>query len=93
VSGLSVVVDAGKAPGSRVQSVMVNGKQLDPSATYKVATNDYMVGGGDGYTALGSGKVLIDASAADLMATDVMNYVQQKGTISPAPEGRITINK
>jgi 2',3'-cyclic-nucleotide 2'-phosphodiesterase (5'-nucleotidase family) len=93
VSGLKVVVDVTKAPGARVQSVEINGQPLDKAKTYTVATNDYMVGGGDGYTALSSGKVLINASAANLMATDVMNYIQAAGAVTATVEGRIVINK
>jgi 5'-nucleotidase/UDP-sugar diphosphatase len=91
ISGMTVVADLKQAPGSRVVSVMVGDKPLDPSATYKVATNDYMLGGGDGYTAIGTGKVLINASAGNLMATDVMNYIQAAKTLSPKVEGRIVL--
>ena len=52
VSGLTVEVDATKPAGIRVTSVLVNGDALDPAIKYKVATNDYMMAGGDGYTAL-----------------------------------------
>ena len=57
VSGLKVVADVKKPAGSRVVSVMVGDKALDLAATYKLATNDYMLDGGDGYTALKGGKV------------------------------------
>jgi 2',3'-cyclic-nucleotide 2'-phosphodiesterase (5'-nucleotidase family) len=93
VSGLTVTVDANKAAGARVESVMIDGKPIDPAKTYKVATNDYMLTGGDGYTALSKGNVLIDKSAGNLMATDVMNYVEATGTVSPTVEGRIVIKK
>jgi 2',3'-cyclic-nucleotide 2'-phosphodiesterase (5'-nucleotidase family) len=93
VSGLVVDVDATKAPGARVVSVTVNGQPLDPAAKYKVATNDYMVGGGDGYTALSNGNVLIDASAAHLMASDVIDYITAAKNIAAKVEGRITIKK
>ncbi|GHV19139.1 metallophosphatase [Planctomycetales bacterium] len=32
-----------------VETVVVNGKPLDPQATYRVAINDFMAAGGDGY--------------------------------------------
>ena len=47
-----MVVDLKQPAGSRVVSVTVGDKPLDPAATYKVATNDFMLRGGDGYTAL-----------------------------------------
>jgi 2',3'-cyclic-nucleotide 2'-phosphodiesterase (5'-nucleotidase family) len=87
------VVDATKAPGARVQSVEINGEPLDPARTYTVATNDYMVGGGDGYTAFSNGTVLIDASAAHLMASDVIDYIAAAKNLDAKVEGRITIKK
>lgn len=89
VSGLKVVVDLRKSAGSRVVSVEVNGKPLDPNAKYKVATNDYMLNGGDGYTAFKGGKVLIDASAGKLMANSVIDYIQQTGKVDTKVDGRI----
>ncbi len=89
VSGLAFVYDPAKPPGSRVISVTVDGKPLDDAAVYRVATNDYMAGGGDGYAAFTKGKVLVDASAARLMATVVMDYVTAMKTVSPKVDGRI----
>jgi len=45
--------------------------------------------GGDGCASLKNGRSLIDASAATLMATTVMNYVEAKGSVAPKVEGRI----
>ena len=58
---------------------------------YTVATNDYVLGGGDGYASLKNGKVIIDAAGGTLMATMVMDYIAKRGTVSPKVEGRITI--
>lgn len=33
----------------KVTDVKINGRAIDPNAEYKVLTNDYMAGGGDGY--------------------------------------------
>ena len=93
VGGMTVTVDLTKAAGARVQTVTINGKPLDPAATYKLATNDYMIGGGDGYTAFSKGKVLVDPSAAHLMASDVIDYIQAKKTIDVKVDGRITLKK
>jgi 5'-nucleotidase/UDP-sugar diphosphatase len=90
VSGLTFTYDAAAPPGSRIVEVEVAGEPLDPSRIYTIATNDYVFGGGDGYEALSRGKALIDASAATLMASMVMDYVAAKGEVAPAVEGRIT---
>lgn len=89
VSGLTFSYDPSASSGSRVTEVNVGGKPLDAAATYKLATTDYMWGGGDGYKTLNKGKTLVDASGATLMATTVMNYITAKGTISPKVENRI----
>ena len=89
VSGLKIVVDLKQPPGSRVVSVMVGDKPLDPNATYKVATNDFMLKGGDGYTALAGGKVLIGPKQGSLMANDVINYITAAGKVDAKVEGRI----
>ena len=91
VSGLSFTFDAAKPAGERVVEVTVGGQPLDPAASYRVATNDYMLGGGDGYASLGKGVVIIDAAAATLMANTVINYITAiGGGVELEPEGRIT---
>jgi 2',3'-cyclic-nucleotide 2'-phosphodiesterase (5'-nucleotidase family) len=89
VSGLKAVVDLKQPAGKRVVSVEVNGKPIDLKATYKVATNDFMLNGGDGYTALSGGNVLIGARGGDLMANDVIDYVAKAGKADAKVEGRI----
>ena len=89
VSGIEFVYDPTAPAGSRIASVKINGTDLDPDAVYKVATNDYMLGGGDGYGALGGGNVLVNAGNGNLMANDVMEYVAGMGTVTSKVEGRI----
>jgi len=93
VSGLHFVYNPDKPVGSRVVAVQVGGKPLDPTATYRVATNDYMLQGGDGYSSLSKGKALIDASGGTLMATTVMGYITVKGAVAPEIEGRIVARR
>ena len=40
---------------------------------------------------LGNGKLLIDPSAAKLMANDVMVHVRNLGTVKTGIDGRLTI--
>ncbi|QYZ68511.1 bifunctional metallophosphatase/5'-nucleotidase [Neotabrizicola shimadae] len=89
VSGMAFVYDPAKEPGSRIVSVTVGDAALDPAKTYKVAVNDYILGGGDGYDALGAGVMLTNAGGGGLVAQDVMTYVEKSGTVSPKVEGRI----
>jgi 5'-nucleotidase / UDP-sugar diphosphatase len=89
VSGLTMVYDPAAPAGSRVSEVMVGGEPLDLDKVYKVATNNFILDGGDGYAALGGGNVLINAGNGNLMANDVIEYIEGAGKISVGVEGRI----
>ncbi|MER6689570.1 bifunctional metallophosphatase/5'-nucleotidase [Streptomyces minutiscleroticus] len=56
-SGLTYTLDLTKSGAERVvaDSVRLNGAAIDPSATYRVAMNSFLAGGGDGFTTLGQG--------------------------------------
>lgn len=89
VSGMSYVYDPTAPAGSRIVSVSVGGAELSPDTLYKLATNDFILAGGDGYSALGGGRVLINAGNGNLMANDVIDYVAKTGKVTAAVEGRI----
>jgi len=91
VSGLTMVYDPSAEAGKRVSEVMVAGAPLEAAKLYKVAVNDFILGGGDGYSALGGGKLITDTGAGALVATDVMTYVEKLGTVKPIVEGRIKL--
>lgn len=89
VSGLKIVADVKKPAGQRVVSVMVGDTPLDVAAAYKLATNDFMLGGGDGYTAFMGGKIMVDAHGGKLIANDLMVLIKKLGTVNAKVEGRI----
>ncbi|MFD4558548.1 bifunctional metallophosphatase/5'-nucleotidase [Streptomyces sp. NPDC058469] len=64
-SGLTYTLDLTKTGADRVvtDSIRLNGGAIDPAATYRVATNSFLAGGGDGFTTLGQGT-------GDLVGTD-----------------------
>jgi 2',3'-cyclic-nucleotide 2'-phosphodiesterase (5'-nucleotidase family) len=88
VAGLRLEYDPKAPAGRRVTKVTIGDQPLDPARTYKVATNDFMVSGGDGYAVLAKGKLLTDARAAQLMSNVVMAYIQRKGMVAPELDGR-----
>jgi 5'-nucleotidase len=50
ISGLSYLWDPQQPPGSRIVAICDAARQpLDPARRYRVATNDFLVGGGDGF--------------------------------------------
>ncbi len=89
VSGMSFAFDPSAPAGSRVSEVMVGGAPIEMDKLYRVATNDYMLGGGDGYSALGGGKVIVNAANGNLMANDVIEYIASTGKVTVGVEGRI----
>ena len=89
VSGMAFRFDASKPPGSRVAGVTVGGEPLDPSRTYRLATNDFLGRGGDGYDMFAGAPRLIDAAAGTLMAAQVIDAIAAAGEIAPRAEGRI----
>ena len=91
VSGLTFVYDPSAEVGKRVSEVMVAGAPLEAAKLYRVAVNDYILGGGDGYTALGGGRPINDTGAGALVANDVMAYVEKMGSVKPVVEGRIKV--
>lgn len=94
VAGLKFKYDSSKAPGSRIVSVVVNTEagyvDLDPKSTYIVATNAFMAGGGDGYTAMEEAKNAGKINNLFIVDYEVfVEYLAQFKEVSPQVEGRI----
>ena len=91
VSGLIIEADAHRPAGQRVLSIKVAGEPLQESKTYKVATNDFLARGGDGYIAFRDAKPLIRGFDGPLVVNDVLAYVRKLGTVRTGVEGRIVL--
>ncbi len=91
VSGVNFTFDASKLPGQRITKATVGGKPIDSNAIYSLATSNFLVGGGDGYTMLKNAKVLIPADKAqkDSEVFEQAIISSPNSTISPKVEGRI----
>jgi len=92
VAGLKYTFDAAQPAGSRVSDVMVmngaNWAPIDPAATYKLVSNNYVRGGGDGF------KMFMSAANAYDFGPDLADvtaeYMAKLGPYTPALDGRIT---
>lgn len=74
--------DADQPHGSRITSVTIDGKPLDPAATYRVATPSFLTTGGDNFHAFKDATNVKDAGLIDLDSwTD---YVKAKTPLSPS---------
>ncbi len=70
------------------QDVLVGGEMLDPTAQYRLVTNDYMANGGDSFSALEAPLSRTDLPV--LVREAFIGYIREVGTLQPKLEGRIT---
>ena len=74
---------------NRLANVTIGGKAVNPKATYKVATSDYLSGGADHMEALTNHT---DKWDSGLKIRDLyIQTVQKQGTVRAAVDGRMTI--
>jgi 5'-nucleotidase len=93
VGGLRYTFDPGQEVGSRVVSVEVENpdgtfSSIDLGATYQVASNDFMRGGGDGYDMFAENAIDAYDSGA-VLADAVAEYIAAFSPVAPAEESRI----
>lgn len=87
--GFSYAWDAGKPYGEHVvvDRMTLDGTPIDPARTYRVTVNDYLAGGGDGFTVAKQGTErqygVYDADA-------LYGYFQANSPVAPVPPGRIS---
>jgi len=87
VSGLKFTFDPTKPAFSRVVNVWVGGEPLVETAVYRVATNDFLAAGGDGYTVLTLGTNFVDTGI--YLMDYMVEYLKAFSPVSPVVEGRI----
>lgn len=90
VAALVVTVDRSAPLGRRVRSVAIGGEPLDPSRLYRLATNDFLARGGDGYWMLAGEMRASTDSGVRLVAQDVIAHVEAAKVVEARTEGRIT---
>ncbi len=93
VGGLRYVYDATQEPGSRIVSVSVlqDGayQELDPEAIYHIASNDYVRGGGDGFSIFETNAMNAYDQGRPLDQV-VADYIAANSPLNVELEGRIT---
>jgi 5'-nucleotidase len=77
---------------NRLISVAVNGVPVNPDATYRVAMNEFLGGGGDGFTAIRNGtKVFVGKSDLDALIAYLGAHSSQASPYPVPTGGRIQI--
>ncbi|QQE73316.1 bifunctional metallophosphatase/5'-nucleotidase [Brevibacillus composti] len=85
ISGMSFTYNPNKPAGERVIEVKVGGQPLDLNKTYKVATNDFLASGGDGYVSLQKPALNTGLTLYSIVEEELI----KRKTINPQVEGRI----
>ena len=85
----SYVPDAPAGQHVLVSTVTVDGKPLDPAATYKVATNNFLAAGGDNFTAFRTNSGVRDSGLIDFDAFRA--YLAAQSPISPDTTNRASV--
>ncbi|TDD31459.1 bifunctional metallophosphatase/5'-nucleotidase [Actinomadura sp. KC06] len=86
-ANLHFTIDRSKPVGDRVSAITIDGTPVVPSSTYKVAANNFLLGGGDGFTVFTDGK---DQVLGPIDLDAFVAYFTAQGTITPPPLNRIS---
>ena len=80
-----------KTSGSGViRDLTIGGAPVDPARVYRFCTNDYILGGGDGYVVMSNAVDPFNTSL--LLSYVVIEYIRaQGGVISPVIDGRLNV--
>ena len=91
LSGVRVQFDRTKPAGQQVVSaLLVDGTAVDDSKLYTLATNDFVVAGGDSFTELGKGTDITDTGI--LLRDVLVDYIKAHRVLTPVVDGRIVVN-
>jgi 5'-nucleotidase/UDP-sugar diphosphatase len=91
VSGLVVEADLKRPPGTRITAIKVGNAPLDEEHIYRVATNDFLARGGDGYAMFADAAPASADSDAPTVAGEVITYIKSVGTLRTGVDGRMVV--
>jgi len=74
--------------GSKVSDLKINGVAVDPAASYRITVNNFLAGGGDGFTALIAGT---DSLNGMFDVDALVAYLTAYSPVPPGPQDRITM--
>ncbi|MFF3392865.1 bifunctional metallophosphatase/5'-nucleotidase [Streptomyces sp. NPDC002669] len=92
--GLTYTLDMTKSGADRVvtDTIKLNGEAIDLAKTYRVAMNEFLAGGGDGFAALGEGtNKLVGASDLDMFNAYLAAHSTADAPLAPPAADRITV--
>lgn len=75
VSGMTFAFDPLQPVGSRVSDIKIEGQPLDEGRTYRIATNDYLLSGGDDFEMLKNLPIAGEFDTCEDVLADYLNKV------------------
>ncbi len=94
--GLTYTLDLTESGADRIvkDSVKLDGAALDPAKTYRVAMNEFLAGGGDGFPVFKDGKnPLVGGSDLDAFTAYLTAHSSADKPLAPPKADRITVVK
>ncbi|PKA96619.1 5'-nucleotidase-like protein [Flavobacteriaceae bacterium MAR_2009_75] len=82
VSGLQIILDQ----KNQIETLKIQGKPLDPSKTYYVATSNYLISGGDQMGFFKDATKIVDTDY--LIRNAMIDYFKKVDTIAPTVDDR-----
>lgn len=87
-STLTYTMNLSRPIGDRVSDIKINGEPISDTATYRVAANNFLVGGGDGFTVFTQGT---DLWSGPLDIDALVDYFAARSPVAPPETNRITL--
>ena len=87
--GFNYTYDRAAPIGSRVNpaDIVLNGSVVNPAASYRVTTNNFVVTGGDGFSVF---TECTDPLGGDIDLDALVRYFETNSPVAPGPQNRIT---
>lgn len=86
--GVQYRYDPSRPDGNRLLSFTINGKAVDPRATYRVTVNSFIASGGDGQVVLRDAKgYRLDTGLLDIDA--FVDFIRANSPLRGTPENRV----
>ena len=90
VSGIQVTYDPSKVAGERITSLKINGKAINNTRAYKLATTDYLANGGDGYHVLDAcPKIALGYMDPPMLVDVFIDSIRERDTLGPVLNARL----
>jgi 2',3'-cyclic-nucleotide 2'-phosphodiesterase (5'-nucleotidase family) len=91
VSGITIEADMTRPPLNRITAITLGGEPLDDTKTYRIATNDFLARGSDGYTEFRDAPHLLPDDDSPLLSNALIDYLKAIDTVRTGVEGRIVL--